>query len=76
VINEIKTDTVVNEELNLGKYGNDQPIISIGPTNSYLYSRLSYDRAMDFVPVTSLGIIHQALVVHPSFPGPERLESD
>jgi tripartite-type tricarboxylate transporter receptor subunit TctC len=37
-------------------------------TNSYLYSKLSYDPATDFVPVTGLGIIHQALVVHPSFP--------
>lgn len=37
-------------------------------TNSYLYSKLSYDPAKDFVPVTGLGVIHQALVVHPSFP--------
>jgi tripartite-type tricarboxylate transporter receptor subunit TctC len=37
-------------------------------TNSYLYSKLSYDPARDFVPATGLGIIHQALVVHPSFP--------
>jgi tripartite-type tricarboxylate transporter receptor subunit TctC len=37
-------------------------------TNSYLYSKLTYDPAKDFVPVTGLGIIHQALVVHPSFP--------
>jgi tripartite-type tricarboxylate transporter receptor subunit TctC len=36
-------------------------------TNSYLYSKLSYDPAKDFIPVTGLGIIHQALVVHPSF---------
>jgi tripartite-type tricarboxylate transporter receptor subunit TctC len=36
--------------------------------NSYLYSKLAYDPEADFVPVTGLGIIHQALVVHPSFP--------
>ncbi|HEX8810829.1 MAG TPA: tripartite tricarboxylate transporter substrate binding protein [Terracidiphilus sp.] len=36
-------------------------------TNSYLYSSLSYN-PQDFVPVTGLGVIHQALVVHPSFP--------
>lgn len=35
-------------------------------TNSYLYSSLSYN-PQDFVPVTGLGVIHQALVVHPSF---------
>lgn len=37
-------------------------------TNSYLYRKLSYDPAKDFVPVTGLGVIHQALVVNPSFP--------
>jgi len=37
-------------------------------TNSYLYSKLPYDPARDFVPVTGLGIIYLALVVHPSFP--------
>jgi len=37
-------------------------------TNSYLYNKLPYDPARDFVPVTGLGIINQALVVHPSFP--------
>jgi tripartite-type tricarboxylate transporter receptor subunit TctC len=37
-------------------------------TNAYLYSKLSYDPAKDFIPVTGLGVIHQALVVHPSFP--------
>jgi tripartite-type tricarboxylate transporter receptor subunit TctC len=37
-------------------------------TNSYLYHKLSYDAAKDFVPVTGLGVIHQALVVNPSFP--------
>jgi len=37
-------------------------------TNPYLYSKLSYDPAKDFTPVTGLGIIHQMLVVHPSFP--------
>jgi tripartite-type tricarboxylate transporter receptor subunit TctC len=36
--------------------------------NSYLYGKLAYDPATDFVPVTGLGLIHQALVVHPSFP--------
>jgi tripartite-type tricarboxylate transporter receptor subunit TctC len=36
-------------------------------TNSYLYSSLSYN-PKDFVPVAGLGVIHQALVVHPSFP--------
>jgi tripartite-type tricarboxylate transporter receptor subunit TctC len=37
-------------------------------TNPYLYSKLPYDPARDFVPATGLGVIHQALVVHPSFP--------
>lgn len=36
-------------------------------TNSYLYNKLTYDPAKDFVPVSGLGVIHQALVVHPSF---------
>ena len=35
--------------------------------NSYLYSRLAYDPTTDFVAVSGLGVIHQALVVHPSF---------
>jgi tripartite-type tricarboxylate transporter receptor subunit TctC len=37
-------------------------------TNPYLYNKLSYNAAKDFVPVTGLGVVHQALVVHPSFP--------
>jgi tripartite-type tricarboxylate transporter receptor subunit TctC len=37
-------------------------------TNSYLYNKLTYDPAKDFVPVSGLGVVHQALVVHPSFP--------
>jgi tripartite-type tricarboxylate transporter receptor subunit TctC len=37
-------------------------------TNPFLYSKLSYDPARDFIPVTGLAVIHQALVVHPSFP--------
>jgi tripartite-type tricarboxylate transporter receptor subunit TctC len=36
--------------------------------NPYLYSKLPYDPASDFVPATGFGVIHQALVVHPSFP--------
>jgi tripartite-type tricarboxylate transporter receptor subunit TctC len=36
-------------------------------TNAYLDSRLSYDPAKDFVPVSGMGTIHQALVVNPSF---------
>jgi len=43
-------------------------------TNSYLYNKLSYDPAKDFVPVTGLGVIHQALVVHPSFPAQNVLD--
>jgi tripartite-type tricarboxylate transporter receptor subunit TctC len=41
-----------------------------GPTfiNPYVYSNLPHDPASDFVPATGLGVIHQALVVHPSFP--------
>jgi tripartite-type tricarboxylate transporter receptor subunit TctC len=35
--------------------------------NPYLYSKLPYDTAEDFVPVTGLGVIHQALAVRPSF---------
>jgi len=37
-------------------------------TNSYVYNKLTYDPAKDFIPVSGLGVIHQALVVHPSFP--------
>lgn len=37
-------------------------------TNSYIFSKLPYDPANDFLPVAGLGVIHQALVVHPSFP--------
>jgi tripartite-type tricarboxylate transporter receptor subunit TctC len=36
--------------------------------NPHLYSKLSYDAANDFVPITGLGISPQALVVHPSVP--------
>jgi tripartite-type tricarboxylate transporter receptor subunit TctC len=36
--------------------------------NPYLYSNLPYDPASDFVPVTGLGVLYHALVVHPSFP--------
>jgi tripartite-type tricarboxylate transporter receptor subunit TctC len=36
--------------------------------NPYLYGNLPYDPASDFVPATGLGVLHQALVVHPSFP--------
>jgi tripartite-type tricarboxylate transporter receptor subunit TctC len=43
-------------------------------TNSYLYNKLAYDPAKDFVPVSGLGIIHQALVVHPSFPAQNVLD--
>jgi len=36
--------------------------------NQHLYSKLSYDPIIDFVPVSGLGISPQALVVHPSVP--------
>jgi tripartite-type tricarboxylate transporter receptor subunit TctC len=36
--------------------------------NPYLYRTLSYDPARDFAPVSGLGVINQALVVHPSTP--------
>jgi tripartite-type tricarboxylate transporter receptor subunit TctC len=36
--------------------------------NPYLYRTLSYDPVGDFSPVSGLGIINQALVVHPSTP--------
>jgi tripartite-type tricarboxylate transporter receptor subunit TctC len=36
--------------------------------NPHLYSKLGYDPAKDFVPVSGLGISPQALVVHPSVP--------
>ena len=36
--------------------------------NAFLYSNLGYDPATDLVPVTGLGVIHQALAVHPTFP--------
>jgi tripartite-type tricarboxylate transporter receptor subunit TctC len=36
--------------------------------NPYLYRTLSYDPVRDFAPVSGLGVINQALVVHPSAP--------
>jgi tripartite-type tricarboxylate transporter receptor subunit TctC len=36
--------------------------------NPYLYHRLSYDPIKDFMPITGLGVINEALVVHPSMP--------
>jgi tripartite-type tricarboxylate transporter receptor subunit TctC len=35
-------------------------------TNPYLYRKLPYDPARDFMPISGLGVINQALVVHPS----------
>jgi tripartite-type tricarboxylate transporter receptor subunit TctC len=34
--------------------------------NPSLYAKLAYDPARDFAPVSGLGIINQALIVHPS----------
>jgi tripartite-type tricarboxylate transporter receptor subunit TctC len=36
--------------------------------NPGLYSKLSYDPAKDFAPISGLGVINQALIVHPSVP--------
>jgi tripartite-type tricarboxylate transporter receptor subunit TctC len=36
--------------------------------NPSLYTKLAYDAATDFVPVSGLGLIDQALTVHPSVP--------
>ena len=36
--------------------------------NPSLYSKLSYDPAKDFAPISGLGMINQALIVHPSVP--------
>ena len=36
--------------------------------NPYLYGKLGYDPANDFVAITGLGLTHLALAVHPSFP--------
>jgi tripartite-type tricarboxylate transporter receptor subunit TctC len=36
--------------------------------NRYLYRTLSYDPVRDFAPISGLGVINQALVVHPSAP--------
>ena len=36
--------------------------------NPYLYRKLSYDAAKDFIPITGVASISQALVVHPSLP--------
>ena len=36
--------------------------------NPSLYSKLSYDPAKDFAPISGLGVINQALIVHPSVP--------
>jgi len=36
--------------------------------NPYLYPKLSYDPDRDFAPISGLGFINQALVVHPSTP--------
>jgi tripartite-type tricarboxylate transporter receptor subunit TctC len=37
-------------------------------TNPHFYSKLAYDALNDFAPITSLGIIPQALVVNPAVP--------
>jgi tripartite-type tricarboxylate transporter receptor subunit TctC len=37
-------------------------------TNPYLYGKLSYDPAKDFVAIAGLARTHLALAVHPSFP--------
>src|SRR5262249_31077342 len=37
-------------------------------TNPYLYRTLPYDPARDFAPISGLGLINEALVVHPSTP--------
>ena len=36
--------------------------------NPYLYRKLPYDPDRDFAPISGLGVINQALVVHPSTP--------
>ena len=36
--------------------------------NPYLYRTLPYDPVRDFTPISGLGVINQALVVHPSTP--------
>jgi len=36
--------------------------------NPSLYSKLSYDPAKDFTPISGLGVINQLLIVHPSVP--------
>ncbi len=36
--------------------------------NPFLYRRLPYDAANDFVPVSGVALIHQSLVVNPSLP--------
>jgi tripartite-type tricarboxylate transporter receptor subunit TctC len=37
-------------------------------TNPYLYRTLPYDPVRDFAPISGLGVINEALVVHPSTP--------
>jgi tripartite-type tricarboxylate transporter receptor subunit TctC len=37
-------------------------------TNPYLYRSLPYDPVQDFAPISGLGVINEALVVHPSTP--------
>lgn len=37
-------------------------------SNQYLYHKLPYDPDRDFVPVSGLAVLHQALVANPSFP--------
>ncbi len=37
-------------------------------TNPYLYRTLPYDPVRDFAPISGLGLINEALVVHPSTP--------
>src|SRR5215831_12154120 len=51
----------------------DAPTLFIGPevtfvVNPSLYGRLGYDPVNDFVPITGLVTINQALIVHPSLP--------
>src|SRR5215468_3685171 len=57
----------------VAKSSSDGHTLFIGPevtfvVNPSLYGRLGYDPVNDFVPITGLVTINQALIVHPSLP--------
>jgi tripartite-type tricarboxylate transporter receptor subunit TctC len=57
----------------VSRSGPDGHTLLLGPdvtftVNPHLYRKLSYDPVADFIPISGLTVLYQALVVHPSLP--------